>query len=132
MRYGCGAPNSICVYSSNQDLAVRKLQQSLQIGFEIGRRQTFWHENNRAVRALQHARQRIIVADRVSPYVHNARLLEDFSPDGGASAPAEISPFFAEHGDYWRFPCSEYGGWEITSIGNHPTHGGCRANLHVS
>src|SRR6267154_1470065 len=132
MREGCRAPNSVCVYSSDQYLAVRELQQSVQVGLDIGKRQAFWHENNRAVRTLQHARQRIVVADGTFPYLHNARLREEISPDSRASAPAEISPFFAEHGDHWRIPRSEYRGRQIAAIGNQPAHGGCRANLHVS
>src|SRR5260370_29384479 len=108
-------------------MTVRELQQSLKIGLHIRERQALRHKSNRAVRALQRAGQGIIVADRASPRVHHTRLLEDVSPDGGASAPAEIFPFFAQHGDYWRIPCSEYGGRWIDAIGNQPAHGGRRA-----
>src|SRR5258708_20767697 len=100
MRDGCMSPHFIRIHARDEDLAVRELQQPLEIGLGVGKRQALRYENNRAIVALQRARHGIIVADGVSPLVHDSRLLEDASADGGAAAPAEIFSFLAEHGNY--------------------------------
>src|SRR5260370_15851815 len=109
-------PHFLRVYARDQNLAIRKFQQSLKIGFDVRKGQALRHENNRAIIALQSARQGIIVTDRVPPLVHDTRLLEGTSTDGRASAPTEISALLAEHSDQRRIPRGEERCAQIAAI----------------
>src|SRR6266700_6161046 len=104
MGAGREPPDSLGVHTSDENLTVGEFEQALEIGFDVGKRQALRHENDRMIVALQRARQRIIVADRVSPLVHNTRLLEDAAANCGASAPAEIFSLLAEHCHYRSIP----------------------------
>src|SRR6266568_3037128 len=107
MGAGREPPDSLGVHTSDENLTVGESEQALEIGFDVGKRQALRHENDRMIVALQRARQGIIVADRVSPLVHNTRLLEDAWANCGASAPTGFFSLFAEHSDYRRIPRGE-------------------------
>ncbi len=126
------SPHFISVYAGDEDLAVREFQQPAEIALDVGARQALRQENNRAIVAIQGARQGIIVANRVLPFVHDTGLFEDAPANGGAAAPAEVSPFLAEHGDHRGIPRREEGSRQIAAIGNQPAHRGGRADSYVS
>src|SRR6266850_2376765 len=107
MRGGGWGPDFVRVDSSDENLAIGEFQQPAEISLDIRKCQALRQEYNRPIVACEGARQRIIVADGIFPLVQRSRLLEDAPADRGASAPAKVFPFLAQHGNHGGIPSRE-------------------------
>src|SRR6266446_2284562 len=104
---GSRGPDFVRIDASNENLAVGEFHKPVEIGLDIRKCQALRQEYNRPIVACEGARQRIIVADGILPFVQHSRLLEGTPADRGASAPAKVFPLLAQHRNYGGIPSRE-------------------------
>src|ERR1700730_611249 len=127
-----GSPHLRTIGTGNTYLAIRKFQQSGKVGLHKRGCQTLRQENNRPAGALEREGKRIVVAEGMLPNVQHTDLLEDWSANGGASAPTKIVGLRPEHADHPGIPGGEECGWEVAAIRDKPPHGGCGTNTGIA
>jgi len=129
---GSRGPDFVRIDASNENLAVGEFHKPVEIGLDIRKCQALRQEYNRPIVACEGARQRIIVADGILPFVQDSRLLEGTPADRGASAPAKVFPLFAQHREHRAFHAASSAVAKLLRFRNEPAHRGSRADSNVS